>query len=87
MANSQELVGQFSNGKTAVANNGQIVDGIKAGVIDAMMEVFMATRNTNTQSTQKSVITINVDGKELGRSAGINIDKLVQNGQLNLGFI
>lgn len=31
-ANHNELVGQFSNGKTAVANNSQIVDGISSGV-------------------------------------------------------
>ena len=35
-ANHSELVGQFSNGKTAVANNEQIVEGIKAGVYDAV---------------------------------------------------
>lgn len=37
-ANHNELVGQFSNGKTAVANNAQIVEGIKQGVIEAMYE-------------------------------------------------
>lgn len=31
-ANHNELVGQFSNGKTAVANNEQIISGITAGV-------------------------------------------------------
>ena len=36
-ANHGELVGQFSNGKTAVANNEQIIEGIKQGVIEAMM--------------------------------------------------
>lgn len=34
-ANHNELVGQFSNGKTAVANNGQIIDGISNGVQQA----------------------------------------------------
>ena len=38
MANSRELVGQFSNGKTAVANNEQIIEGIKRGVMEANME-------------------------------------------------
>lgn len=34
-ANSRELVGKFTNGKTAVANNEQIVSGIASGVRDA----------------------------------------------------
>lgn len=38
MANHTELVGKFTNGKTAVANNAQIVEGIKQGVIEAMSE-------------------------------------------------
>jgi hypothetical protein len=39
-ANHNELVGRFSNGKTAVANNAQIVEGIKYGVKQAMMEAM-----------------------------------------------
>lgn len=38
MANSRELVGKFSNGKTAVANNEQIIEGIKRGVKEAIAE-------------------------------------------------
>ena len=34
-ANHNELVGQFSNGKTAVANNEQITEGIRQAVYDA----------------------------------------------------
>ena len=37
-ANHNELVGQFSNGKTAVANNEQIVEGISQGVSSANEE-------------------------------------------------
>ncbi len=37
-ANHNELVGKFSNGKTAVANNEQIVSGIENGVYGAMSE-------------------------------------------------
>lgn len=36
-ANHHELVGQFSNGRTAVANNEQIVDGISDGVYNAVL--------------------------------------------------
>lgn len=35
-ANHGELVGQFANGQTAVANNDQIIEGIKRGVMEAM---------------------------------------------------
>ncbi len=38
MANSNELVGEFSNGRNAVANNMQIIEGIKQGVSEAMQE-------------------------------------------------
>lgn len=38
MANSRELVGKFTNGRTAVANNEQIIEGIKRGVKEANME-------------------------------------------------
>lgn len=36
-ANSRELVGRFSNGKTAVANNEQITEGIRQAVYEAMV--------------------------------------------------
>lgn len=39
-ANHNELVGQFSNGKTAVANNEQIVSGIESGVERAVTRVL-----------------------------------------------
>lgn len=37
-ANSGEMVGKFSNGKTAVANNAEIVEGIASGVRRAMSD-------------------------------------------------
>ena len=40
MANHNELVGQFSNGRTAVANNSQIVEGIASGVSQANQEQY-----------------------------------------------
>lgn len=51
MANHNELVGKFSNGKTAVANNNQIVEGIKQGVTQAMKEA----NATSKQDTHVSV--------------------------------
>lgn len=51
-ANHSELVGKFSNGKTAVANNAQIVEGIKAGVYEA---VAMAMSQYGGQASQVEV--------------------------------
>ena len=42
-ANHHELVGKFSNGKTAVANNEQIIVGIEDGVYRAMSAVISST--------------------------------------------
>ena len=47
MANHGELVGQFSNGKTAVANNEQIVEGIQSGVYAANQEQNYLLREQN----------------------------------------
>lgn len=47
MANHNELVGQFSNGQTVVANNEQIIEGIKRGVYEAVYSAMSANRNTS----------------------------------------
>jgi hypothetical protein len=47
MANHSELIGKFSNGKTAVANNDQIVGGIRDGVYDANQEQNGLLREQN----------------------------------------
>ena len=47
MANHNELVGQFSNGKTAVANNQEITQGIKEAVLEAMSTALQNTSNGN----------------------------------------
>ena len=46
-ANHNELVGQFSNGRTAVANNEQIVEGIAGGVASANEEQNKLLREQN----------------------------------------
>lgn len=54
MANRDELVGQFSNGRTAVANNEQITEGIKQGVKEAVSEIlapYLADIAQNTRET------------------------------------
>ncbi len=59
-ANSNELVGKFSNGKTAVANNDQITDGIRQAVVEGMMEVFMATNSNSSPSESSAPIIENI---------------------------
>ena len=60
-ANSGEMVGQFSNGKTAVANNDQIVTGITQGVYSAMMAYNTQTRGQGGSGD------VYLDGTKVGR--------------------
>lgn len=62
-ANSTELVGRFANGKTAVANNDQIIQGVAQGVYDAMIAAMGA--NGDQQSIAMNVY---LDGKQLAAS-------------------
>lgn len=63
-ANHNEMVGKFSNGKTAVANNEQITQGIKQAVIEGMSEVFA---NANIGQQNGNVI-VQIDGQEVFRT-------------------
>lgn len=58
LANHNELVGKFSNGRTAVANNEQIVEGIKRGVFEAMAAALSG--NSGTQN-----VNVYLDGKQI----------------------
>ena len=51
--NRGEIVGKFSNGKTAVANNQQITEGIKQAVMEGMAQVMM---NSNAGGSSAPVI-------------------------------
>lgn len=62
-ANSGELVGGFSNGKTAVANNAEITAGIADAVYDAFMTAFSQTGGSNSQP-----VNIYLDGKVIAQS-------------------
>lgn len=63
-ANHNELVGKFSNGKTAVANNKQITDGFKQAFIEGMATVF-ANANFGQQGGD---IVVQIDGQEVFRT-------------------
>ena len=62
MANHNELVGRFSNGKTAVANNEQITNGIAQAVYSAI------TAANSGSSGQYINNTIMVDGVAIARA-------------------
>ena len=67
LANHNEMIGKFSNGKNVVANNQQITEGIRRAVVDGMMEVMM---NTNGQGSNNAPIienTFKVDSETLYR--------------------
>jgi len=88
MANHGELVGKFSNGKTAVANNAQIVEGIKYGVTEAMMNVYMATSggsNTARNEDNRPVV-LQMDGKTIARTTWGNLKEMSAMGQIELAF-
>ena len=63
MANHGEMVGKFSNGRTAVANNDQIVEGIKQGVYEATVAA-MSTGN----GKRNGDIVLNINGREFARA-------------------
>ena len=71
MANHTELVGQFSNGRTAVANNAQITDGIRQasyeGMIQAMSEMFpyLADIAENTRRTAEKDMSVNIGDRDI----------------------
>lgn len=63
MANHGELVGKFSNGKTAVANNEQITQGIAQAVAPAVYNAVVSAMQ-NTQKGNSDVV-VNIDGKQV----------------------
>ena len=73
-ANHTELVGRFENGRTAVANNEQITDGIYRAVKDAMLE------------TNRGSVSINLDGYDVAKvitKRQDNMSSFVKGGNLN----
>ena len=71
MANHGELVGGFSNGKTAVANNEQIVEGIRYGVREAVSEVlapYLADIARNTRETADKDFATYIGDREIAKA-------------------
>lgn len=67
-ANHNELVGTFSNGQTAVANNEQIVTGIKNGVREAVAEIlapYLSDIAQNTRETADKDFSVAIGDREI----------------------
>lgn len=80
-ANSGEMVGQFSNGKTAVANNDQITTGIAMAVEPAVYRAVKSAMATGNGGD----IVLKLDGKELARAnVGNNARALSSNYRIEL---
>ncbi len=80
LANHTELVGKFANGKTAVANNEQIIEGISRGVSSATSEQNSLLREQNqllrqiaSMNPTVSVSTITKGIDRLNRRSGRDI--------------
>ena len=59
-ANHNELVGKFSNGKTVVANNQQIVSGIEQGVYNAVSSAL-----SSSNGDKQPIINVYVGGRQV----------------------
>ena len=87
MANHGELVGKFSNGKTAVANNEQIVEGIKSGVQSAVAQAlvpYLREIASNTSDTASN--TDAIAKKPVQTLSDRSIAKANIRGQRSLGL-
>lgn len=86
LANHHELIGQFSNGRTAVANNEQIIAGIEGGVARGMAQALMSSASvTGGQNGQPVQVVINVDSETLYRTTLRGQNKYNSRYHLQLG--
>lgn len=63
-ANHSELVGKFSNGKTAVANNAQIIQGIEDASYRGMARAIQSMMKPETNDNDTKVV-VQIDGNEV----------------------
>lgn len=80
MANHGELVGKFSNGKTAVANNYQIVEGIKSGVYSAVKSAMGSSQGGS------NVVQVYIGKKKIMEEVqDANKESLMKTGKVKFG--
>lgn len=70
-ASHGEIMGQFDNGQSVVANNMQIVDGISLGVREAVAEVlvpYLSDISRNTRETADKDMSVNIGDRDIARA-------------------
>ena len=76
-----ELVGSIGD-RTAVANNAQIVEGIEAGVTNALVKVLMTQNNSSNQ--REIVIPIYIDKHEIARATWDGQVDMARRGEISV---
>lgn len=77
-----ELVGTMG-GRTTVANNGQIIDGIRQGVVEAMAVAHAAFVGEGGSGASGPItVNVQIDGQTVGSVAFRNIDDMQRRGAL-----
>lgn len=66
--NHGEIAGKFTNGQSVVANNQQITEGIRAAVVDGMMDVFMATQGSDNNEAPGDLVLV-IGDEEIARAS------------------
>lgn len=79
-ANHSELVGKFSNGKTAVANNEQITQGFADGITKTLAPaIYSAVKQAMSETQNNGGDTvINLDGKKIAESTVKHINRMTR---------
>jgi phage-related protein len=75
-ANRGEIMGRFDNGKSVVANNEQITDGIAKAVAPAVYSAVKAAMNDMDLGDKE--IVINLDGKTIARNSVGHINSMTR---------
>ena len=70
-ASRGEIMGEFDNGQSVVANNMQIIDGISIGVKEAVAELlvpYLSDISRNTKETAEKEVSVNIGDKDIARA-------------------
>lgn len=77
MANRSELVGKFSNGKTAVANNEQITQGFADGITKTLAPaIYSAVKQAVSEMPTQGNADVYLDGKKVSETVVGHINKI-----------
>ena len=80
-----EMVGKMGN-RNVVANNNQIVDGIKHGVSDALVDVMMAMQGGQQAGNEVIEIPLIIGDEELARAVHSGRESLIERGVIRPEF-